>query len=315
MNCHSFAGGSPDKMLFHMRSILPGTYLFKDGKKEKLETKTPHTLSALVYPYWHPSGNYVAFSVNKTAQVLHTRNMNRIEVYDEASDVVVYDVEKHEIVTASVLSSDKQYETFPAFSPDGNYLYYCTAEAVDSMPRQYREVKYSLCRVPFDAASRTFGAQVDTLYHAPTMGRSVSFPRVSPDGRQLVFTLSDYGNFSIWHKDADLYRVSLGTGEITALDALNSEDVESYHSWSSNSRWMVFSSRREDGLYTQPYIAYMRENGETGKPFLLPQRNPKAFYGAQMNAYNLPEFITGKIPYSSREISDFAHRAPSIQIK
>ena len=315
VNCHSFAGGSPDKMLFHMRSILPGTYLFKDGKKEKLETKTPHTLSALVYPYWHSSGNYVAFSVNKTAQVLHTRNMNRIEVYDEASDVVVYDVEKYEIVTASVLSSDKQYETFPAFSPDGNYLYYCTAEAVDSMPRQYREVKYSLCRVPFDAASRTFGAQVDTLYHAPTMGRSVSFPRVSPNGRQLVFTLSDYGNFSIWHKDADLYRVSLGTGEITALDALNSEDVESYHSWSSNSRWMVFSSRREDGLYTQPYIAYMGENGETGKPFLLPQRNPKAFYEAQMNAYNLPEFITGEIPYSSREISDFAHRAPSIQIK
>ena len=138
-------------MLFHLRVDYGGTYLVEDGEIEKLNTKTPQTISALVYPSWHPSGRFVAFSVNDTKQMFHTTSTNRIEVMDFASDVVVYDVEKHEIVTASVLSSDKQYETFPAFSPDGNYLYYCTAEAVDSMPRQYREVKYSLCRVPFQS--------------------------------------------------------------------------------------------------------------------------------------------------------------------
>ena len=315
VNCHSFCGGNPDKMLLHMRSILPGTYLFKDGKKEKLDTKTSHTISPLVYPYWHPSGNYVAFSVNKTSQVLHVRNLNRIEVYDEASDVVVYDVNKREIVTSALLSSEQAYETFPSFSPDGKYLYYCTAVAVDTMPKQFREVKYSLCRVAFDSSMRTFGTQVDTLYHALREGRSVSFPRVSPDGKQLVFTLSDYGNFSIWHKDADLYSLDLQTGQISCLDALNSEDVESYHSWSSNSRWLVFSSRREDGLYTKPYIAYMDETGNPAKPILLPQRNPKDFYESQMNAYNVPEFVTGEVPYTSREISDFAYEAPVLQVK
>ena len=315
VNCHSFREREPEQMLFHMRSELAGTYILKDGKKEKLDTKTDHTLSPLVYPYWHPSGDYVAFSVNKTFQVLHTRNINRIEVCDEASDVVVYDVEKHEIVTTASLSSNETYETFPAFSPDGKSLYFCSAVAADSMPKQFREVKYSLCRIPFDAETRSFGAQVDTLYDAVEQGRSVSFPRVSPDGKQLVFTLSDYGNFSIWHKDADLYSVDLLTGQVACLDELNSDDVESYHSWSSNSRWMVFSSRRENGLYTQPYIVYMSEDGTPHKPFLLPQRNPKAFYAAQRYAYNIPELVKGKIPYSSRELSDYAHETVAVPVR
>ena len=315
VNCHSFRERNPGQMLLHMRSELPGTYIFMDGKKEKLDTKTDHTLSPLVYPYWHPSGDYVAFSVNKTFQVLHTRNQNRIEVCDEASDVLVYDINKHEVITTDLLSSDDMYETFPTFSPDGKFLYFCSALAVDSMPQQFREIKYSLCRIPFDANNCSFGQSVDTLYNAQELGRSVSFPRVSPDGKLLVFTLSDYGNFSIWHKDADLYCVQLENGKIEPMEALNSDDVESYHSWSSNSRWMVFSSRRENGLYTQPYIAYVSEDGISYKPLLLPQRNPKTFYEAQQNAYNIPELVSGKIPYDSRDFSDFAHEATAVQIK
>lgn len=315
VNCHSFCEREPEQMLFHMRSELAGTYILKDGKKEKINTKTDHTISPLVYPYWHPSGDHVAFSVNKTFQVLHVRDINRIEVCDEASDVVIYDVNKHEIITTPSLSSDTHYETFPTFSPDGKYIYFCSAVAVDSMPKQHRDVKYSLCKIAFNSENCSFGTEVDTLYNAVKQGKSVSFPRVSPDGKNLVFTLSEYGNFSIWHKDSDLYSVDLETGNVVCLDALNSDDVESYHSWSSNSRWMVFSSRRENGLYTQPYIVYMGEDGIPHKPFLLPQQDPKTFYGAQQNSYNIPEFIKRKIPYSSRELSNFAHDTEAIPLK
>lgn len=314
VNCHSFRERCPDEMLLHMRSELAGTYVVRNGNMEKLDTKTEQTLSALVYPYWHPSGRYVAFSVNKTFQVLHARNVNRIEVCDEASDVVVYDVDKHEIVTSAILNSENAYETFPAFSPDGKSLYFCSAVAVDSMPKQFRDVKYSLCRISFDEKKRSFGTEVDTLYNAIMQGRSASFPRVSPDGQKLVYTLSDYGNFSIWHKDADLYSVNLQTGQTVCLDALNSDDVESYHSWSSNSRWMVFSSRREDGLYTKPYIVYVPAEGTPHKPFLLPQQNPKAYYKAQMNAYNIPELVSGKVEMDSRSLSNFANEGQSISV-
>jgi len=293
MNCHSFCMQQPDRMLLHIRDKFACTLLINDGQVEKLNTKTDRTLSPLVYPSWHPSGKYVAFSVNNTNQMFHTSDRNRVEVFDFASDVVVYDVEKHEIITAPPLFSKAAFETFPTFSPDGKTLYFCSSDTVP-MPYAYNKVRYSLCSITFDADRRRFGATVDTLFKAGADTKSVSFPRISPDGKFLMFTLSGYGNFSIWHKDADLYMLSLDDHSIRPLDALNSEDVESYHSWSSNSRWVVFSSRRIDGLYTRPYIAYIHPDGQPSKPFLLPQKDVD-FYHRFMKSYNIPELITGKV--------------------
>lgn len=313
VNCHSFCMQNPDKMLFHMRATYPCTMLIDGDKIEKLNTKTDQTLSSLVYPSWHPSGNYVAFSVNETHQAFHMNDKNRVEVYDDASDVVVYDVKKHEIVTTSPLISKEAFETFPTFSPDGLTLYFCTAN-VQNMPKEYAEVKYNLCSIAFDPEKRTFGTTVDTLYNAATDGKSVSFPRVSPDGNYLLYTLSGYGNFSIWHKDADLYMLDLASGVNGPLDVVNSEDVESYHSWSSNSRWIVFSSRRIDGLYTRPFIAYIDKEGRAGKPFLLPQKDTE-FYHSFMKSYNIPEFITGKVKKQSRTLGLKAKEEKGIDVK
>jgi hypothetical protein len=227
---------------------------------------------------------------------------NRIEVWDKASDVVVYDVERHEIVTDSVLSSIAAFETFPTFSPDGKTLYFCSAIAQDAMPRDFKKVKYNLCSIAFDPEARSFGTLVDTVFHASSIDKSVSFPRVSPDGRFLVFTLSSYGNFSIWHRDADLYMLNIANGQAEQMTAFNSDDVESYHSWSGNSRWLVFSSRRIDGLYTRPFFGHIDENGRLSKPFLLPQKDV-GFYSAFMKSYNIPEFILGKVNVNRRELA------------
>lgn len=313
MNCHSFCMQDPDKMLFHMRETFPGTILVNGDKIEKLNTKTKETISSLVYPSWHPSGKYVAFSVNATKQAFHLNDKNRVEVYDETSDVVVYDVDKHEIVTSSNIFSKDAFETFPTFSPDGKTLYFCTAEA-RPIPKEYSDIKYSLCSVSFDPATRAFGTQVDTLYNAKSGGMSASFPRVSPDGRHLLYTLSGYGNFSIWHKDADLYMADLSTGVSRPLTEVNSDDVDSYHSWSSNSRWFVFSSRRMDGLYTRPYIAYVSADGRIGKPFLLPQKNTD-FYHDFMKSFNIPEFITGKVKVQGRALAIKAKKDKGVDVR
>lgn len=277
MNCHSFCGQNPEKMLFHLRSDYGGTYIIEEGQIKKLNTKTPQTISALVYPSWHPSGNFVAFSVNDTKQMFHTTDPNRVEVMDYASDVVIYDVKRKQIVSSPLLSSATAFETFPTFSPDGRTLYFCSADSV-SIPGKYDQVKYSLCSIGFDADTRSFGSKADTLYNARRAGKSVSFPRVSPDGKFLMFTLSAYGNFSIWHKDADLYLAHLHTNQIRPLSALNSNDVESYHSWSSNSHWVVFSSRRTDGLYTRPFIAYIDEEGKAHKPPLAAAKGERPLH-------------------------------------
>lgn len=294
VNCHSFRMQDPSRMVFHMRAANGGT-VFMDGKQiEKLNTKTDKTISNLVYPYWHPEGHYIAFSVNRTFQSFHAADHNRIEVFDAASDVVVMDTEKMEVFSNPELMRDDAFETFPTFSPDGKSLYFCSAPAVDPMPDGYKNVHYNLCRVDFDPVTGTVGSRIDTLFHAADSS-SASFPRISPDGKTLVFTKHGYGNFSIWHKDADLYAVDLESRSIHPLSEVNAPGVDSYHSWSSNSRFMVFSSRRIDGLYTRLYMTYVDESGQEHKPFLLPQRNPQKYYEDLMFSYNIPEFIKGPV--------------------
>ncbi|MDR3140523.1 MAG: hypothetical protein LBU37_02160 [Tannerellaceae bacterium] len=312
MNCHSFCMQNPGKMLFHIRGSLGSTVLLDGDKAERLNTKTAQTMSALVYPSWHPGGRYIAFSVNDTKQAFHMNNRNRVEVYDYKSDVVVYDMEKHEIITTPSLFSEGRMETFPAFSPDGRTLYFCTADTC-AMPDEFTEVKYSLCSIAFDPETRRFGTVADTLFHAEENGMSVSFPRVSPDGNYLMYTKAAYGNFSIWHKDADLWLIALASGKHFPLETANSKDVESYHSWSSNSRWVVFGSRRLDGLYTRLYIAYMDAGGQAGKPFLVPQKKA-SFYHDFMKSYNIPEFITGKVKEQGYRIGQTVKKEKGIDV-
>ena len=267
MNCHSFKTRSPETMMFHMRGKNGGTYVWNNGEIDKLNTKTPRTISALVYPYWHPSGKYIAFSVNDIAQFFHSTNPNRIEVYDYKSDVVVYDVDNHQVSSSPMLMDTTRMETFPSFSPDGKALYYCSTKQAD-MPQAYKDVRYSICSIPFDPESFSFGEKVDTLYNAAKTGMGATFPRVSPDGRFLLFSETAYGCFAIWHKDSDLRIIDLQDGTFHTMDDINGPDADSYHSWSGNSRWIIWASRRIDGLYSRLFIAHIDKDGKASKPFL-----------------------------------------------
>jgi dipeptidyl aminopeptidase/acylaminoacyl peptidase len=151
----------------------------------------------------------------------------------------------------------------------------------------------------FDTETYEF-TSTDTVFKASDYGRSATFPRISPDGRYLLFTLGSYGNFHIWHKNSDLYLLDMEKKTVSAMSELNSSSVESYHSWSSNGRWIVFSSRRDDGSYTRPYIAYFN-GGMASKPFILPQKDP-LFYDTFFKSYNIPEFMTEPVRISRRKL-------------
>ena len=193
-----------------------------------------------------------------------------------------------------LLCRKESFETFPAFSADGTKLYFCSAEA-QVMPENYKNVRYSLCSIDFDPTDGTFGNKVDTLISAVKLGKSISFPRPSYNGRYIMYTLSDYGNFSIWHREADLWLLDLRSGISRNLIEVNSQETESFHNWSSNSHWFVFSSRRDDGLYTRLYLASINEKGEVSKPFMLPQQNPLEYYTELLYSYNVPDFISEPI--------------------
>lgn len=304
VNCHTTNGGNPKEFIFHQRP--GGTVLAKEGVLKKLNTQYNEKVQSLVYPSWHPSGHYIAFSVNKTVQGIHSQHPNRIEVWDEWSDIVILDVRTNSLITIPLLMSENSFETFPSFSPDGKRLYFCSARAV-TMPDSIKEVKYDLCSIQLDLEKKLYGRQVDTVIQASANNRSVSFPRISPDGRFLLYTEHNYGNFSIWHREADLKMYDLVNKVPVDVAVLNSTEAESYHAWSSNGRWVIFSSRRGDGLYTRPYIAHIDTNGVAGKPFLLPQKN-STYYIYQDRSYNIPEFMTGKIENLEKELEEVVEK-------
>ena len=295
VNCHSARQGHPDEWTLHIRGSHGATLLQTERGMTAFNTKTDSTLGFCVYPYWHPTGRYIAYSTNSTRQGFHVQEDKLIEVYDLASDIQVYDIARNEIVTAPQVKREGIWESFPAFSPDGRTLYFTSAAAVE-IPGGLEDSHYNLMKVDFDPETGTIGQDVELLIDATALSKSVCFPKPSYDGRYLMYTLCDYGTFSIWHHESDLWLLDLETGETRPVDEVNSPDTDSYHNWSSNSRWFVFSSRRDDGLFTRLYIAHFDENGVAGKPFMLPQRDPEHFYDALFRSYNVPEFVTGPVP-------------------
>jgi len=292
-------------MLFHMRGKIAGTVIHRKGETKLVNTKTDQIMSPGVYPAWHPEGRIVAFSVNQIVQAFHSVPHKRIEVMDTLSDIILFDAEKNMVLKFEDIASRERFETFPGWSPDGRFLYFCSAIALP--PDKYDQIRYDLLRIAFDPVTNQFGT-VDTIVSSARTGLSVSFPRVSPDGKYLMFCMSEYGNFTIWHKESDLYLVNLLSGEIIKPE-INSDQTESYHQWSSNGRWIVFSSRRINGLFTRPYFSYFDVNGIAHKPFILPQQDP-GFYDGFFKSYNIPEFVTSEVELNPRKLSKIIRQKP-----
>ena len=304
VNCHSVNQQNTGNFMFHMRGSMGGTYFVSHGELKKFNLKTREMENGATYPRWHPSGKYVAFSSNKVVQQFHSSEGKKIEVSDLASSLVLFDVAKNEMMNIPVDIEKKFMDTYPEWSPTGDYLYFCRANQLGAN-KDYRDTKYNLCRVKFDATNRIFG-EVELVFDAASQGKSVSFPRISPDGKSLVFTFHDYGCFPIWHKEADLYSLNLNDLSISKMN-VNSEFTESYHSWSANGNWIVFSSKRGDGLSARPYIAYVDEEGIAHKPFILPQEDP-TFYSGFLKTFNIPEFAESDFSFNPGEIRDAAQK-------
>lgn len=301
VNCHTPNRTNSDQYTFHVRGEHGATVVHRDGKEELLKAKNDSIHGSMVYPYWHPSGKYCAYSTNNTHQSFHSVRSERIEVFDQSSDVFVYEPSTHQLILDSLLMTKDHYETYPAFSPDGRTLYFCSSTA-EPIPSGYKDIKYNICKIAFNPDNGTFGTRVDTIFNARKMGKSAIHPRPSYDGRYLMFTMSDYGCFPIWHKEADNWLLDLRTGKAQPMTAANSDNTDSWHNWSTNSHWFVFTSRRGDGLYTRLYIASVDDKGNVSKPFLLPQENPLDYYDKLLDSYNTPDFTTKPVKLDEREM-------------
>ncbi|KAA6341494.1 hypothetical protein EZS27_010694 [termite gut metagenome] len=292
MNCHTFYRNSPNQFLFHVRGDHGGTVFYKDGQLRKMEFPVPRVLSSGAYCNWHPNGRLVAFAVNKIKQNYYITGYERKmkEVFDLESDIVLYDMEKSTVFTFPQIAS-KQRENLPVWSADGRTLYFVSARPhVINTPNE--EVLYSLMQVSYDENTNSLG-EPEVLISNEEINGSISFPTVSPDGRFMFFCVTDFGYFPVANKSADIYLIDLKTN-VYCKPEMNSDESESYISWSSNNRWFVFSSRRLDGMNSKPFICHIDESGRISKPFIIPQKKAD-YYAVDHRNFSRPELIKGRI--------------------
>ncbi len=144
VNCHTFYKNSPDKMLFHLRSKEhgKGSVVHSDGKTYKLNTGTDFN-GAAIYMDFSPTGKSIVFSANNIIQFFHTTGEQR-DVYDLTSDLAIYSFETNTVTSTPQISDPNRQETYPTWSPDGKYLYFCSGPQLPVA--RFKEVKYGLMR-------------------------------------------------------------------------------------------------------------------------------------------------------------------------
>ncbi len=293
LNCHTPLNHRPDTFAFHTRS---------SGKTQPmllvLSNQVARVDKTMGYISWHPSGRLLAFSANKLNLFYHTRGGETRDVFDANSNLGIYRVDSNIVVVPPAVALPDRNETWPSWSPDGRFLYYCSAPRLPV--EQFRQVRYDLMRISYDIERDQWG-QPEMLLPAQQSNGSAAQPRVSPDGRWVLFVLAKYGNFPIYQPNSDLFVLDLATRQCGRL-GINSDQADTWHCWSANGRWIVFSSKRLDGLFARPFFSYVDDQGRFYKPFLLPQADP-AFYDSFPKTFNVPELVQGPITIKERDLA------------
>jgi hypothetical protein len=311
VNCHTFLNNSPEKLFIGIRSINYGvcTLLAEEDRVSKIGAKWGYTS-------WHPSGRMATYPIMAVHQFFHSAALEIRDVVDLDSSLVQYDTEEMKTRINPATADIDRLESYPCWAPDGKTLYFSSAlipwrDRSRIPPDNYDKALYDLMRISYDPETGKWG-EPEIFLSSEETGLSILEPRISPDGRFLIFCMCDYGVFPVFRPNSDLYMMDLRNKEYRRLD-INSEYSESWHSWSSNSRWIAFSSKRMDGLFTRPFFSYVDADGRVFKPFVLPQKDPE-FYNSFLRTFSLPELITGPIRTSQKALVRAIRQSESIKV-
>jgi tetratricopeptide (TPR) repeat protein len=306
-NCHSFSldgkflgmdldGPDGDKGAYLVSPIAPQTVVTEDHiitwnsfKNKPAGKKTIGFLSQV-----SPDGRYVVSTVNESLYVSNFADFQFLQVFFPTRGILAYFSKETGEINALPGADDPEYvQCDPAWSPDGKYVVFARASAKDPYrPGQElakyandpleTEIQYDLYRLEFNEGK---GGVPTPITGASQNGMSNSFPKVSPDGKWIVFVRSKNGQ--LMRPDGKLWIVPFEGGE-AKLMRCNTSRMNSWHSFSPNGRWMVFSSK-SNSPYTQMFLTHIDDNGNDSPPILVPNST------ASNRAVNIPEFVN--IPY------------------
>ncbi len=310
-NCHSFSSDAKTMGMDVDYGNDKGSYAIFDIQKEVKLTKdkiiswsdykkadgeqTFGLLSAL-----SPNGRYAISTLKDRSVFVKVDNLEYSQLFFPIKGILVfYDRETKKFKPLKGADDNKFVNSNPSWSPDGDYLVFArakyyklpeiekskkailTPELAKDFVERKKLFKYDLYRVPFNDGK---GGKAQPIPGASNNGKSNYFPKISPDGKWLSFTQAK--SFMLLMPDSKLLIMPAEGGKPRKMNC-NLSNMNSWHSWSPNGKWIVFASKHF-GPYTQLFLTHLDENGNDSPPILLEQ------FQFDNLAANIPEFLNLK---------------------
>lgn len=247
-----------------------------------------------------PTGRYVVSTVKDRSVFVAIPDLMISQLFFPIKGIlVVYDRETETFAPLPGADDPQYVQTNAVWSPDGTELLFARTTAhhsehleqknsalvdekdVPEFTVEKQPFRYDLYRIPFNDGK---GGTPQPVAGASSNGMSNYFPKYSPDGKWIVYTKSK--SYMLLQPDSELWIVPTAGGEARRL-RYNTPRMNSWHSWSSNSRWLVFSSK-VNGPYTQLFLTHIDDDGNDTPPVLLER------FTSPDRAANIPEFV--KLP-------------------
>ncbi len=312
-NCHSFTpNGSTiamdvdarnDKGAYTICSLDEETNFSQDSLihwSDAQEGKFTYGLLSQI----SPNGRYVVSTLKDCEIFVDRDDMEYSQLFFPVKGIlVIYDRLKEEYFELEGANDTMLIQSNPIWSPDGEEIYFTRALAKHfeesalhngSTPKgedivRYKKfeqsylsrdslMKFDIYKIPFNNGT---GGKAIPVEGASHNGLSNYFPKISPDGKWLAFCQAE--SFMLLQKDSKLMIKSLPDGETKAMQS-NTNNMNSWHSWSPNSKWLVFSTKAM-GPYTQLFLTHINEKGEAAPPVYLEN------FSFEKYANNIPEFV------------------------